>query len=75
VKFKNRFEEWQKIVGNLFVSSDEESKEIWDAAEKPLLKIIAEIVEEDNAAFFSDGNHMHSLELRKKIAELFKRRK
>jgi hypothetical protein len=29
--------------------------------------------EEDNAAFFSEGYHMHSLELRIKIAELLEK--
>jgi hypothetical protein len=73
MKFKNRFEKWFNNFPNRNVVSKTQYREAWTAAEKPLLEIIVEIVEEDNAAFFSDGNHMHSLELRKKIAELLEK--
>ena len=59
MKFKNRFEEWLKINYSFDVF-EKEIREIWDAAEKPLLKIIESVIKENRDWFFVRGEHIHT---------------
>ena len=67
--FKNRFEEWLD-KNRAFNGYKKDCKEVWDAAEKPLLEIIEAVIEEEKRHFFNSSYHLLSQNLRDKIAEL-----
>jgi hypothetical protein len=72
MKFKNRFEEWLKN-NRVFDGYKKDCKEIWDAAENPLLEIIESVIKENRDWFFVQGEHLLSHDLRQKLTELLEK--
>ena len=52
---------------------EKEIREIWDAAEKPLLKIIESVIKENRDWFFVRGEHLLSQDLGHKLTELLEK--